>query len=66
MAEGKRFIMQVPAQIDFPCKDPRVGDIVSFVVIDTATGVNYLCMRSPSGMALTPLIDGNEKPLATK
>lgn len=35
-------------------------------VVDRETGVNYLLMQNGYGMGLTPLLDGEGKPVVTK
>lgn len=66
MQDGNRFTMELPTQVNFPNQDPRVGDTVTFIITDTATGVEYLCIHSSSGMAMTPLINKYGEPTISK
>ena len=36
------------------------------ILVDKATGVNYLFIKSGYGAGLTPLLDENGKPIVTK
>ena len=36
------------------------------IIVDKATGVNYLLVKSRYGAGLTPLLDENGKPIITK
>lgn len=39
---------------------------VKVIIVDKATGVNYLFVKSGYGAGLTPLLDENGKPIVTK
>lgn len=39
---------------------------VKVILVDKATGVNYLIVKSGYGGGLTPLLDENGKPIVTK
>ena len=36
------------------------------ILVDRETGVNYLVMKSGYGLAMTPLLDTNGKPIVSK
>lgn len=36
------------------------------ILVDRETGVNYLVMKSGYGLAMTPLLDTNGKPIVNK
>ena len=39
---------------------------VKVIIVDKATGVNYLFIKAGYGAGITPLLDENGKPIVTK
>ena len=58
--ENDRFI------IVYEQEDGILTADVKVILVDKATGVNYLFVKSGYGGGLTPLLDENGKPIVTK
>ncbi len=58
--DGDRF------EVVYKQEDGILTADVKVILVDKATGVNYLFVKAGYGGGLTPLLDENGKPIVTK
>ena len=58
--DGDRF------EVVYKQEDGILTADVKVILVDKATGVNYLVVKSAYGAGITPLLDENGKPIVTK